>query len=173
MRYCLDMQYIDALMGSRSVVIIWIPSFLIKYVVLVSNRVSYLVSVFSLSYHVLSHGSFVVPCCEFLKDMHKAVDEYTLVWNYAFADGSTCQYAFNDKQRPASVTVRCSFESYIIAFLYMYVCIFIWIKHTGYNARDHAHQDISLVHCADPGPFPWIKRLVPDRNVCRRNNYYK
>ncbi len=32
------------------------------------------------------------------------------------------------------------------------VCI--WIKHTGYNARDHTHQDISLVHCADPGPFP-------------------
>ncbi len=38
--------------------------------------------------------------------------------------------------------------------MYVYVCIFIWIKHKGYNARDHIHQDISLVHCADPGPFP-------------------
>ena len=32
--------------------------------------------------------------------------------------------------------------------------VFISIKHTGYNARDHTHQGISLVHCADPGPFP-------------------
>ena len=43
---------------------------------------------------------------------------------------------------------------YIFDGLVLYVCIFIWIKGTGYNPRDHTHQDISLVHCADPGPFP-------------------
>ncbi len=60
---------------------------------------------------------------------------------------------------------RCMFSCNICIFC-MYVCIFIWIKGTGYNPRDHTHQDISLVHLQTQAPFReskdcnWIEMYV-------------